>query len=194
MAKRKTGNHKLTAKQLEKYKNLLLEKRQELLNDVLSLEETVFQEGGELSTVPVHIADIGTDNYEQEFSLGLMAEGKKILVEIDLALQRIDDGSYGLCEGLGTPIEKNRLEAIPWTRYSMEYARMQEKGQTRQNLRHRPLDIDREPDYPDQEIAESDRDEPDENPDHDEQEVELPDNALESLDDEQAEPDEQEPF
>ena len=121
-----------------------------------------------------------------------MAEGKKVLVEIDMALLRVEDGSYGLCEGLGVPIEKNRLEAIPWTRYSMEYARMQEKGQTRHNLRHRPLDIDREPDYQDQENADSDRDEPDENPDHDEQDVELPDNTLEPLDDEQAEPDEQE--
>ena len=79
--------------------------------------------------MPVHLADIGTDSYEQEFSLGLVAEEKKTLIEIQQALGRIADGSFGICEGLGIPIEENRLEAIPWTRYSLEYARMLESGQ-----------------------------------------------------------------
>ncbi len=191
MTRKKTGNHKLTAKQLEQYKNLLLEKRQELLGDVSCMEKTVFQGSGEISNMPVHMADIGTDSYEQEFSLGLMAEGKKILVEIDRALLRIEDGSYGICEGLGVPIEKNRLEAIPWTRYSLEYAQKKEKGQPRNNLRLRPLDIERDDDS--QEHTESDEARQDEEPDTEEQEPGpgLPDSDGDLIDDDQTDPDEQ---
>lgn len=145
MAKKKAQI--MTAKQLETYRELLLEKLRELMGDVTSIEETLFQGGGELSSMPVHMADIGSDSFEQEFSLGLMAEEKKLVKEIMAALQRIEEGTYGICEGLGTPIESNRLEAIPWTRYSMEYARMMEKGQVNPNhFKRRPIDIQREED------------------------------------------------
>lgn len=146
MAKKKA--QKLAQKKLDYYKNLLLEKMQEILADVGHMEESVFQSGGELSTMPVHLADVGTDSYEQEFSLGLMAEERKTLVEIQQALARIQNGTFGLCEGLGTPIEENRLEAIPWTRYSLEYARMIESGKVSKhdNFRRRPIDIQREDD------------------------------------------------
>lgn len=141
----------MTAKQLETYKELLLEKLKELMGDVNSIEETIFQGGGELSSMPVHMADIGSDSFEQEFSLGLMAEEKKLLKEILGALERIEEGTFGICEGLGTPIEPNRLEAIPWTRYSLEYARMMEKGQTGSLLKRRPIDIQREMDVDEEE-------------------------------------------
>ena len=154
MAKKK--KHCLTAKQLEKYKDLLLEKRQEILADVCCIEENVFQSGGELSSMPLHMADIGTDSYEQEFSLGLMAEERKNLFEIQQALLRIDQGTFGICEGLGIPIEENRLEAIPWARYSMEYARMKEKGiYGAAFIKRRPIDIKRE-EEPDEEDLSSD--------------------------------------
>lgn len=143
MAKKK-DNGKLTGKQLDKYRQLLLEKRKEILGSVECIEQNIFQSGGELSSMPVHLADIGSDNFEQEFSLGLMAEEKKILVEIDHALNRIEDGSYGICEGLGVPVEQSRLEAIPWTRYSLEYAKKVEKRRGISNSYQRPLDIDRE--------------------------------------------------
>jgi len=154
MGKKKTK--KLTQRELENYKELLLEKRREILSDVLAMEENVFQGGGELSTMPVHMADIGTDSYEQEFSLGLMEEEKRNLVDIQQALLRIDQGTFGICEGLGIPIEKERLEAIPWTRYSLEYARMREKGTTGVgSFRRRPIDIERD-DESEQEDLEED--------------------------------------
>jgi DnaK suppressor protein len=143
MAKKK-NNRKLTEKQLDKYRQLLLDKRREILGSVECIEQNIFQGGGELSSMPVHLADIGSDNFEQEFSLGLMAEEKKILVEIDHALARIEDGSYGICEGLGIAVEPPRLEAIPWTRYSLEYAKKVEKSRGISNSYQRPLDIDRE--------------------------------------------------
>jgi DnaK suppressor protein len=118
----------LSQKQLEYYQQLLIEKMREILGDVSAMEETMFQGSGELSNMPFHLADMGTDSYEQEFNLGLVAEERKILFDIQQALSRIADGTFGICEGLGTPIEANRLEAIPWTRYSLKYAKMIESG------------------------------------------------------------------
>jgi RNA polymerase-binding transcription factor DksA len=153
---KKKSNGKLTEKQLDKYRQLLLEKRREILGSVECIEQNIFQSGGELSSMPVHLADIGSDNFEQEFSLGLMAEEKKILVEIDHALARIDEGTYGICEGLGIPIEQPRLEAIPWTRYSLEHAKKVEKNRGFHASYQRPLDIDREEDFKDDVAEEED--------------------------------------
>ena len=126
---KKKETFKLSKKQFDDYRKLLIEKMQEILGDVSAMEEAAFQRGGELSSMPVHLADLGTDSYEQEFNLNLVAEEKKILIEIQHALSRIADGTFGICEGLGIPIEDNRLEAIPWTRYSLKYARMLESGE-----------------------------------------------------------------
>jgi RNA polymerase-binding transcription factor DksA len=154
--KRQAG--KLSAKQLEHYRELLIEKLRELIGDMGAMEESVFSESGELSSMPVHLADIGTDSYEQEFSLGLMAGEKKLLSEILQALQRIKDKTYGFCEGLGVLIEANRLEAIPWTRYSLEYARLLESGKTIdvKNVKLRPIDIQREDENDDEDEIETD--------------------------------------
>ena len=73
------------------------------------------------------MADIGTDNFEQEFALGLMDGERKLLVEIRDALIRITEGVYGICEGTDKPITKARLNANPWARYCIEYANMVEK-------------------------------------------------------------------
>jgi RNA polymerase-binding protein DksA len=78
--------------------------------------------------MPIHMADLGTDNYEQEFALGLMNSERRLLTEIDEALQRIEAGTYGICLGTGKPIPKARLEAQPWARYCVEYARKVEEG------------------------------------------------------------------
>jgi RNA polymerase-binding transcription factor DksA len=108
--------------------------------------------------MPVHLADIGTDSYEQEFSLGLMAGEKKLLSEILQALQRIQEKTYGFCEGLGVLIEANRLEAIPWTRYSLEYARLLESGKNinLENIKLRPIDIQRDNENEDKDEIETD--------------------------------------
>ncbi|MEN8126260.1 MAG: TraR/DksA family transcriptional regulator [Planctomycetota bacterium] len=127
MTKRRQKNT-LSAQQLDHYRRLLIEKMTEILGDVNAIETAAFQGSGELSSMPVHLADIGTDSYEQEFNLNLMAEERKTLLEIQKALGRIADGSFGICEGLDIRIEDKRLEAIPWTRYSLEYARMLENG------------------------------------------------------------------
>jgi hypothetical protein len=72
---------------------------------------------------------MGSDTFEQDFTLGLMSSERKIVAEILAALKRIQDGTYGICEGTGRPIPKARLEASPWARYCVEYATRLEKGQ-----------------------------------------------------------------
>jgi DnaK suppressor protein len=185
MAKKK-NERKFTSKQLEKYRQLLLDKRRELVGDVGSMEENIFQGSGELSSMPMHLADIGSDNFEQEFSLGLMAEEKKIRVEIDHALKRTEDGSYGICEGLGIPIEQPRLEAIPWTRYSLEYAKKVEKKRGFSNSYQRPLDIDREDEYKaDNDEDETDTDDTDTGaPEAEGEVIELPEEDNDDMDNE----------
>lgn len=112
---------------------MLLEKRREILHNVSEIEDEALKKSrldaaGDLSSMPIHMADIGTDNYEQEFALGLMDSERQLLREIDDALGRVEEGTYGICEGTGKSIPKARLEAQPWARYGVEYARMMEQG------------------------------------------------------------------
>lgn len=134
IAKPKTPRpRKLTPTEIERYRLLLLEKWTQLLGDVSQIEGEALRKSrldaaGDLSSVPIHMADLGTDNFEQEFALGLMDGERKILSKIRAALQRIEQGTFGICEGTGVPIAKARLNARPWARYCIEYARMVEKG------------------------------------------------------------------
>ncbi len=124
---------RLTAGDTERFKQMLLEKRREIVMNVNEMEDEALKKSridasGDLSSMPIHMADIGTDNYEQEFALGLMDSERKLLKEIDDALQRIEQRTYGICEGTDKPIAKARLEAQPWAKYCVEYARMLEQG------------------------------------------------------------------
>jgi RNA polymerase-binding protein DksA len=123
----------LKPKDLEMFRDLLIMKRRELLGDVQSMEEEALQStiGSNLSNLPMHMADMGTDNYEQEFTLGLVEKDRQMLHEINLALDKIKKGTYGICEGTGRPISKARLEAKPWARYSLEHTLKVEKGLVR---------------------------------------------------------------
>jgi RNA polymerase-binding protein DksA len=119
----------LGQRDVQHYLDLLLAKRRELVGDMSSMEREALRTAGgsNLSTLPIHMADMGTDNYEQEFTLGLMEKDRQLLREINIALGKIQNGVYGICEGTGKPIGKPRLEAQPWARYSIEYARKLEK-------------------------------------------------------------------
>jgi DnaK suppressor protein len=129
----RTKKRSLTSADTEHFKQILLEKRKEILRNVNEFEDEALKKSrldasGDLSSMPIHMADIGTDNYEQEFALGLMDSERKLLKEIDEALERIEQQTYGICEGTGKLIPKARLEAQPWARYCVEYARMLEQG------------------------------------------------------------------
>lgn len=127
----------LTKDDIDTLKQALLKKRREILRNVTEFEAEALKKSrldasGDLSSMPIHMADLGTDNYEQEFALNLMDSERKLLHEIDDALRRIEEGTYGVCEGTGQPILKARLKAQPWARYSVDYARKLEQGTTRE--------------------------------------------------------------
>jgi len=123
----------LGKKQLDEFRQMLLQKRRTLLGDMSGMEAQASQqrESGNLSNMPTHMADIGTDNFEHEFTLGLLESEQAVLKEIDEALRRIESKTYGICLGTGEGIPVARLRAKPWAKYTVEYARLLEKGLVR---------------------------------------------------------------
>jgi RNA polymerase-binding protein DksA len=130
---RKLPKTKLTRKELREFEALLLTKRHELVGSVGNLTDEALgrnrrDASGDLSSMPIHMADLGSDNWEQEFTLGLIDSERKLLREIDEALARIKEGTYGICLATHRPILKERLRAKPWAKYCIEYVRLQEAG------------------------------------------------------------------
>jgi DnaK suppressor protein len=122
--------------ELEEFKEMLLEKRKSLVGDMNGMESEALRTsrqdaGGDLSIMPDHPANIATDNFEQEFTLGLLESERTLLTEINDALERIDNGTFGICMGTGQAIGKPRLKARPWAKFCIEYARLVEKGHIR---------------------------------------------------------------
>ena len=113
---------------LDHFRKLLLERRGRLLANVNAMESEALKEAGQDFSVD-HMADHGTDNYDQELTLSLVETEREELFEIDRALERVRNGAYGVCEGTGDPIARARLEAIPYTRYTIEYQRKLEAGE-----------------------------------------------------------------
>ena len=123
----------MNKKQLDEFRKMLLDKRRTLVGDLSGMEEETARQysSGGLSSMPTHMADIGTDNFEHEFTLGLLESEQAMLHQIDEAIQRIEDRTYGVCLGTGQRIPIARLRAKPWAKYTVEYARMLEKGLVR---------------------------------------------------------------
>lgn len=139
-----TEEKRLTTVDIAYFKEMLLEKRKEILRSVNEFEDEALKKSrldaaGDLSSMPIHMADIGTDNYEQEFALGLMDSERKLLTEIDDALERIEQNTYGICEGTSKKISKARLKARPWARYCVEYAQMLEQGLARETKQEQSM-------------------------------------------------------
>jgi DnaK suppressor protein len=101
------------------YKERLLALRARLRGDVTQMADAALKKnrmdrGSDPSTMPIHMADLGSDNYEQEFTLSLMENEEGTLEAIELALERIEDCTYGQCEECNVKIPKTRLNAIPY--------------------------------------------------------------------------------
>lgn len=124
----------LSKKDLQHYRDLLLIRRAEILGDITSMStEALRADASNLSNMPLHMADVGSDYYEQELTLGLVESERAIIQEINEALGRIADGTYGVCQKTGKRINKARLNAKPWAQYCIEAAREME----RHNHNHR---------------------------------------------------------
>ena len=109
------------------YKERLVVLRARLRGDVnamadAALNKTRSEASGDLSSMPIHMADIGSDNYEQEFTLSLLENDEDTLGKIEAALERIEDGTYGSCVECECRIPKTRLNAIPYTPHCVKCA------------------------------------------------------------------------
>ena len=119
--------------ELVAYKDLLLGLRARLRGDVSQMADSALKKSrseanGDLSTMPIHMADIGSDNFEQEFTLSLMENEGVTLEQIESSLERIEEGIYGQCEECGVKIPKARLNAIPYATLCVRCAEQQENG------------------------------------------------------------------
>ncbi len=123
---------------LRKQKKRLLALRDAMLDSMNGVAQDNLRsraEGNEASAFGMHQADAGSDAYDRDFALNLLSQEQDALYEIDEALKRIDAGTYGVCEMSGKPINHERLEAIPFTRYTVECQSQLERQNKAQRVR-----------------------------------------------------------
>lgn len=111
--------------ELEKYKKILLEKLAIIKQDVAdigksTLEGSKSDSSGNLTHIPTHMADMSADTFNQELNLGLMETEAAVIKEIEQALERVEDKTYGKCNECGKIIGKKRLEHIPYAKLCIE--------------------------------------------------------------------------
>jgi DnaK suppressor protein len=118
--------------EMKVYREQLLALRARLRGDVNRMADSALKkagaESGDLSRMPIHMADIGSENFEQEFTLSLMENDEHTLGAIEAALERIEEGVYGDCEDCGEAIKKTRLGAIPYTPLCIKCAQANERS------------------------------------------------------------------
>jgi DnaK suppressor protein len=123
---------------LEQQKAKLLALKDTLLDSMNGVAKDSLRsraEGSEASAFGMHQADAGSDAYDRDFALSLLSQEQDSLYEIDEALKRVEAGSYGVCEMSGKPIPHARLEALPFTRYTVECQAELEKRNRFQRVR-----------------------------------------------------------
>ena len=114
----------------QKFYQRLLELREQLIRQMNGLAKESAQE---MAGYSLHMADSGTDNFDRDFALSLLSSDQDAIYEIEEALKRIEKNTYGICELTGKPIPKARLEAIPWTRFTVQaQAQLEREGALRQ--------------------------------------------------------------
>ena len=118
----------MTKPDLDNFRDTLQNLQARLTGDVSHLANEALRAGGgdaggNLSNAPLHPADLGTDNFEQEFTLSLLQNQEQVLEEITEALARIRNGTFGRCEECHGVIPKPRLQAVPYTRHCVACAR-----------------------------------------------------------------------
>lgn len=123
---------KLNKKDLKEFKKLILKRKEEILEGIKHISEDTLKKSqkeasGDISGYTYHMADVATDNYDREFSLGIVSNERKFLYELDDALKRIEDGIFGICQECKSSIAKNRLKAVPHARLCVKCQQKLEK-------------------------------------------------------------------
>jgi RNA polymerase-binding protein DksA len=116
---------KFNKKELGDFKKLILKRKEETLEAIKHISEDALKKSqkeasGDISGYTYHMADVATDTYDIEFSLGLASDDRKLLYELEEALGRIEEDIFGICEGCKTIISKTRLKAVPYARFCVK--------------------------------------------------------------------------
>lgn len=121
----------MKAEDVAHFRKLLLSIREKLVGKVDSMQGEALKRSrqdasGDLSNVPIHMADVGTDNYERELMIELIQNGEEGVRSIDTALEKIEDGTFGVCELCAKKINKERLNAVPYAKLCIDCQREEE--------------------------------------------------------------------
>lgn len=123
---------KFNKKELIFFKKIVLKRKEEILDEIKHISEDTLKKSqkeaaGDISGYTYHMADVATDTYDREFSLSLASNVRETLYELDDALKKIDEGTFGICEGCKSLITKVRLKAVPYTRLCVKCQKKKEK-------------------------------------------------------------------
>ena len=121
----------LNKQQLKQFKEMLLRQRASVAGEIKSIAKEAAknprESSGDLSAYTVHMADMSSDTYERELAMNIASSEQEVLYQIDDALKRLDEGTYGLCQTCEKPIAMNRLKAVPHTSMCIDCQRVQEQ-------------------------------------------------------------------
>ena len=123
---------KFNKKELTGFKKIIADRKEEILDGIKHISDDTLKKSqkdaaGDISGYTYHMADVATDTYDREFSLGLASNDRELLYELDDALKKIEEGSFGICEQCKTIISKTRLRAIPQARFCVKCQEKKEK-------------------------------------------------------------------
>ncbi|MCM8780396.1 MAG: TraR/DksA family transcriptional regulator [Candidatus Omnitrophica bacterium] len=123
---------KFTKKELQEFKKLILQMKDDILDEIQHLSQDTLKKSqkdasGDISGYAYHMADVATDTYDREFSLSLASDSRKLLYELDDALKKIEEGTFGICEDCKILITKSRLKALPYARLCIKCQEKKDK-------------------------------------------------------------------
>jgi RNA polymerase-binding protein DksA len=124
--------NKFNKKELSEYKKIILKIKEKVVGDIKHISEDTLKKSqkdasGDISGYTYHMADVATDTYDREFSLGLASNEQKALYELDDALKRIEEGIFGICEECKCVMTKTRLKAVPYARLCVKCQEKRER-------------------------------------------------------------------
>jgi DnaK suppressor protein len=123
---------KLNKKELAEYRKMITKRKNEVLDSISRISEDTLKKSqkdasGDISGYTFHMADVATDNYDREFSLGIASNDRQFLYDLEDALKRIEEGTFGICEECKSVLTKARLKALPYARLCLNCQQKKEK-------------------------------------------------------------------
>jgi len=130
--KTKKAAGKMSAKSQLEFKKLIIKLKDTILDDIKHIAEDTLKKSqkeaaGDISGYTYHMADVATDTYDREFSMGIASNDRQFLYELEDALKKIDEGTYGTCESCKLLIAKTRLKAVPYAKLCVKCQEKKEK-------------------------------------------------------------------